>query len=73
MNKLARKIAKRSSLSPAAAADEIDKVVHSVIRKLRRGESATVPGVGTLQPGAYAQILSNKEPNAKGKSAPTRR
>jgi nucleoid DNA-binding protein len=73
MNKLANKVAKHSSLSPAAAADEIDKVVHSVIRKLRRGESATLPGVGTLQPGADAQIVIDKERNAKGKSAPTRR
>jgi nucleoid DNA-binding protein len=73
MNKLATKIARHSSLSPAAAADEIDKVVHAVLRKLRRGESATMPGIGKLRPGADAQIVSKKESNATGKSAPTRR
>jgi hypothetical protein len=73
MNKLVSKISRTSLISPAAAADEIDKVVHSVLRKLRRGESATMPGIGRLLPGADAQIVSKKERNATGKSAPTRR
>ena len=73
MNKLAKQIAKHSSLSPAAAADEIDKVVHSVLRKLRRGESAVMPGLGILKPGSDAQIVGKKERNATSKPAPTRR
>jgi nucleoid DNA-binding protein len=53
MNKgeLARKLARQTHRSKAAAADEVDRVVHQILTRLRRGEKATLPGLGTFVPG----------------------
>jgi nucleoid DNA-binding protein len=53
MNKadLARRLAKRSGISPAEAADQLDRVVNGILVQLRRGETAPLPGLGTFTPG----------------------
>ncbi len=50
MNKrdLAAKLARSARLPKAAAADEVDRLVHQMLLKLRSGQTAPVPGVGTL-------------------------
>jgi hypothetical protein len=48
---LARKVARKHSIEPGAAADQMDRVVNQIIRALRRGEEAHLPGLGTLVPG----------------------
>jgi hypothetical protein len=57
MNRVIRQIAKNSSVTPAKAADQVDKVVHRLLQKLRKGEAAPLPGVGVLSPGPGIQFL----------------
>lgn len=50
-NDLARKFARRSQLSMAGAADQIDRAVHDILRDLRQGHAVPLPGLGTFEPG----------------------
>jgi len=48
---LANDVAKRSGVKAGAAADQMDLVVTKIIRTLRRGQRAHLPGLGTITPG----------------------
>ena len=48
---LARTLAKRNGVQKEDAADQMDRVVTRIIRTLRRGHTARLPGLGTLEPG----------------------
>lgn len=45
---LARQIARETLTSPAEAADRLDGVIHELIRKLKRGQRTSLPGLGEL-------------------------
>jgi nucleoid DNA-binding protein len=47
---LARRLAVELRLTPAAAADEVDRVVSDILKKLRKGRDARLPGLGILGP-----------------------
>lgn len=47
---LARRLAAELQLTPAAAADEVDRVVSDILKKLRKGRDARLRGVGILHP-----------------------
>ena len=47
---LTRRIAESSKLSRAAAADELDRLVHEILQRVRKGQLAELPGLGTLIP-----------------------
>jgi len=49
---LARELARTQRLDAGAAQDQIDKMVHEILRKLRAGESVDLPGLGKLIPPA---------------------
>jgi nucleoid DNA-binding protein len=49
---LAQRVAKEERLTTAAAADQVDRMFGELIAKLRKGEEASVPGLGVLQPDA---------------------
>jgi nucleoid DNA-binding protein len=53
MNKeqIARRLAKESRITPAAAADQLDRVVHDILKRVRNGQSASFPGLGTFLAG----------------------
>ncbi|MBI4904244.1 MAG: hypothetical protein HY820_11445 [Acidobacteria bacterium] len=42
-------LAARVEVSPAIAADEVDRVVSNILSKLRRGSPAPMPGLGVLE------------------------
>ena len=48
---LARRLAKRSGVSPAEAADRLDLVVNGILTHLRHGQKALLPGLGTFTAG----------------------
>lgn len=48
---LARRLARAGRITKAEAADRLDSVVHDIVRNLRRGRPAYLPGLGTFQPG----------------------
>lgn len=43
--------ARRRKVAPGNAADQMDRVVNRIIRSLRSGQAADLPGLGTIQPG----------------------
>jgi nucleoid DNA-binding protein len=43
---LAKRLARRSGLTVAQAADELDRTVNRIARQLRRGEAPRLPGLG---------------------------
>ena len=53
---LARQLAKESGITPAAAADQVDRIVTDILKRVRRGQSASLPGLGTFRPGRNDQV-----------------
>jgi len=49
---LAQQLAKESRITAGAAADQVDRVVNDILQRMRKGESAALPGLGTFHPGA---------------------
>jgi nucleoid DNA-binding protein len=47
---LARRLAKESHITTAAAADQLDRVLHDILKRVRSGQSASLPGLGTFRP-----------------------
>lgn len=47
---LAQHIAELQGVAPAKAADRVDRAVNKIIRALKNGQSARLPGLGTLIP-----------------------
>ncbi len=45
---LAHTLAEKTRQSPAEARDEIDELVHKILKALRDGEPVVLPGVGKL-------------------------
>jgi nucleoid DNA-binding protein len=48
---LARQLAKESGITPAAAADQVDRIVTDILKRVRKGQTASLPGLGTFRPG----------------------
>lgn len=48
---LARRLARQSRMSAAAAADQVDRILHDILQRVRKGQSASLPGLGTFRPG----------------------
>ncbi len=68
---LAGRLARAGRISKARAADQLDSVVHRIVRSLRQGEAAVFPGLGTFQPGARPRFepeLTAPKPPRKGKA-----
>jgi nucleoid DNA-binding protein len=61
---LARRLARAGGISKAKAADQLDSVIHRIVRSLRQGEAAALPGLGTFQPGAKPRFEPER-PEAK--------
>jgi nucleoid DNA-binding protein len=45
---IANRLARRSGVTRAEAADQLDRVVHRILTNLKRGQSAPLPGLGTF-------------------------
>ena len=50
-SELARAVAKQNKMKAGDAADQVDRAVTRIIRTLRKGNSARLPGLGTITPG----------------------
>lgn len=48
---LAGRLARQTRVTKAAAADELDRIVHDILRRLRHGKPAELPGLGRFKPG----------------------
>ncbi len=58
---LANEIAKRNGVETGDAADSLDAAVTQVIRALKAGRPARLPGLGTILPGK--RWTFRREPN----------
>ena len=64
---LAKRLARQSKVSTAEAADQLDRVVHQILSKLRRGQTVPLPGLGQFTPGAKGAFRFEKEkPTRRG-------
>ena len=63
MNKpdIAKRIARRSRVSQAEAADRLDRVLHKILRDLRQGKEAALPGLGTFRHGPGGRVAFERE------------
>jgi nucleoid DNA-binding protein len=47
---LTRRLARQTKLSQAAAADRLDRVIHRILKELKKGKPVSLPGLGTFKP-----------------------
>ena len=64
---LALRLARRSHISKAAAADQLDAAVHQILRKLRSGKQISIPGLGVLVPGRTFRLRKPPVPSDGGR------
>ena len=57
---LAKRLARQSNFTVGEAADRLDRIVSEIVRKLKQGESARLPGVGAFTRSRGGQV--NFEP-----------
>ncbi len=50
---LAGALARQAHLSQAAAADQLDKVIHDILKQIRQGKPAALPGLGKFTSGGF--------------------
>ena len=48
---MAKRLAKESGVSTATAADQLDSILSAILRRVRKGHSASLPGLGVFLPG----------------------
>src|ERR1700733_677210 len=48
---LVKRLARESGITTAAAADQLESILTGILRRIRRGHSASLPGLGTFLPG----------------------
>jgi nucleoid DNA-binding protein len=53
---LARQLARKTGVSRAEAADQVDRMVNEVLMKLRNGQGADWPGMGKFSLNAQGRI-----------------
>lgn len=58
---IAKRLARQAGLSNAEAADQLDRVVHEILSKLRKGKTAPFPGLGRFTPGPKGSFQFTKE------------
>jgi nucleoid DNA-binding protein len=63
---LAQRLAKESHITPAAAADQLDRVLHDILERVRHGQTASLPGLGTFRLDQESGLQFDlKPPNAE--------
>ena len=66
MPDIAKSMARRAGVTHAEGADRLDRVVHQILSNLRRGKSATLPGLGRFTQGPDGQIVFEQEGRRRG-------
>ena len=61
---IARGMARQWGVSEGEAADRLDRVIHQIMMKLRRGVDAPLPGLGRLRRGRDGKVTFERERGA---------
>jgi nucleoid DNA-binding protein len=61
MEGLINRLAAASDVTPAEAADQIEKLIDRILKRLRDGTPAHVPGLGKFSPGPSVQFQPERE------------
>lgn len=69
---MARRLAKESHITTGAAADQVDRILNDLLKRVRQGQSASLPGLGTFRSGRdqdfkFDPILRSAAPPVKPK------
>jgi nucleoid DNA-binding protein len=62
---LAREVARKTGVTRAEAADQVDRLVVGILRKLRAGSAAELPGFGQFRKNADGSIEFRQEPGVE--------
>lgn len=67
MNKdqLAARLAREAGITRAAAADQLDTMIHDILARLRRGQPAPFPGLGRFDPGGGFEFEKTEQPRRR--------
>lgn len=57
---LARLLAREKNVPQRDAADQLDRTVNQIVQALRRGQTARLPGLGTITPGKRWTLREEK-------------
>jgi hypothetical protein len=63
---IAKGLAEASGMTEAEAADRLDRVVQDIIARLRRGERAPLPGLGSFKSKPGGKISFRREGGRRG-------
>ncbi len=63
---IARRMARKSGVSRAEAADRLDRMVRQILAHLRRGKEAPLPGLGKFIHGPDGQVAFEAERGKRG-------
>jgi nucleoid DNA-binding protein len=58
---IARKMARSAGTTEAEAADRLDRVVRDILDNLRRGQPASLPGLGQFKTGSDGKVSFEPE------------
>jgi len=58
---IARHMARQTGLSQAEAADRLDRVVQQILRNLRQGKEASLPGLGKFRPRPDGKVAFERQ------------
>ncbi|HMD49902.1 MAG TPA: HU family DNA-binding protein [Bryobacteraceae bacterium] len=70
---ITRRLAKESNVPTVVAADQVDRIVSDLLRRVRKGESASLPGLGTFQSGSQQEFQFERELAPKAEPAPPKK
>ena len=62
---IARRIARQSGVTQAEAADRLDRIIHEILRDLRRGTPAAFPGLGRFVQGTDGKVTFEPEEGSR--------
>ena len=68
----AARLARHERLSQSAAADQLDRVIHDILKRLKKGEAVSLPGLGTFLPGKKPLFRFESRGGQKGPSGVVR-
>ena len=58
---IAKRMARQTGVSEAEAADRLDHVVHQILRNLRQGKEASLPGLGRFKPRPDGKVAFERQ------------